>query len=158
MQKVTQVVTKLQHKLFYCFYYVHSNITLISKCCHLPTCGNLGFGVIHVPNVPFRVFDKLKNEIQEFIIRFCFYHNMKKQIQIIDYYFHVKIDFCFEFLILSFVFHFHKKWKTKYSSFLFFIFMKELKNELLKQIKIYFMIVFTSMIYTLFKSKVVSSP
>ena len=34
--------------------------------------------------------------------------------------------------------------------------MKELKNELLKQIKINFMTVFTSMIYTLFKNKFVS--
>ena len=34
--------------------------------------------------------------------------------------------------------------------------MKELKNELLKQIKINFMIIFTSIIYTLFKRKFVS--
>ena len=34
--------------------------------------------------------------------------------------------------------------------------MEELKNELLKQIKINFMIIFTGMIYTLFKSKFVS--
>ena len=36
--------------------------------------------------------------------------------------------------------------------------MMELKNELLKQIKINFMIIFKSMIYSLFKSKFVSSP
>ena len=36
--------------------------------------------------------------------------------------------------------------------------MKELNNELLKQIKINFLIIFTSMIYTLFKSRFVSSP
>ena len=103
-----------------------------------------------VPKVLFRVFDTLKNEIQKFMIRFCFYLNMKNKIQITDYYFHVKIDFYFEFLMFLFVFHFHKKWKTKYNSF--FIFMKELKNKLLKQI------VFTGMIYTLCKSKVMSSP
>ena len=35
---------------------------------------------IRVPKVPFRVFDKLKNEIQNFIRRFCFYLNMKNEI------------------------------------------------------------------------------
>ena len=35
--------------------------------------------------------------------------------------------------------------------------MMELKNDLLKQIKINLMIIFTGMIYTLFKSKFVSS-
>ena len=96
------------------------------------------------------------------------------------------IEFCFEFLMLSFIVHFHKKWKTKYTSvcsyiyiyiyifwlngwvffyrlsgsgfeyscrntarFLFFIFMKVLKNELLKQIKINFMFILTSMVYIL---------
>ena len=42
-----------------------------------------------VPKVPFWVFDKLKNEIQNFMARFCFYFNMEKEIQITDYYFHV---------------------------------------------------------------------
>ena len=36
--------------------------------------------------------------------------------------------------------------------------MKELKNELLKNIKINFMVIFTSIVCTLFKSKFVSSP
>ena len=36
--------------------------------------------LIRVPKVPFRVFDKWKNEIQKFMIRFCFYHNMKNEI------------------------------------------------------------------------------
>ena len=67
--------------------------------------------------MPFRVFDKLKKEFQKFMIRFCFYLNRENEIQIIDYYFHVKIDFYYERLMLSFVFHFHKKWKNKYSSF-----------------------------------------
>ena len=34
-------------------------------------------------------FYKLKNEIQNSIIRFCFYFNKKDKIQIIDYHFHV---------------------------------------------------------------------
>ena len=63
--------------------------------------------------MPFRIFDKLKNEIQKFMIRFSFDLNMQNEIRIIDYYFHVKIDFYFELLMLSFVFHFYKKWKTK---------------------------------------------
>ena len=88
------------------------------KLCQLNQIG----GTIRVSKVPFHVFDKLKNEIQKFIIKFCFYHNMKNEIQIIDYYFHVKIDLCFEFLMLSFVFHFHKKWKTKHSWFFVFHF------------------------------------
>ena len=36
--------------------------------------------------------------------------------------------------------------------------MKELKNELLKKDKINFMVIFTRMIYTLFKSKFMSNP
>ena len=64
--------------------------------------------------VPFRVFDKLKNEIQKFMIRFCFYFNMRNESQITDMYCYVKIDFYFEFSKLFFVFHFHKRWKTKY--------------------------------------------
>ena len=66
------------------------------------------------------------------------------------------IDSFFEFLILHSFFIFIKKWKTKYSSF--FILMKKLKNELLKQIKINFTIIITSIAYTLFKSQFVSSP
>ena len=61
-------------------------------------------------------------------------------------------------------FHFSKNYifelyflYTDLFCFLFFICMKELKNELLTQIKINFIIIFTSMIYTLFKSKFVSS-
>ena len=42
--------------------------------------------------------------------------------------------------------------------FSLFVFMKELKNELLKQIKINFMISIISIFYKLFKSKFVSSP
>ena len=75
--------------------------------------------LIRVPEVPFRLFDKLKNEIQKYIPRFYFYLNMENEIQITDYHFRVKIDFYFEFLLLSFVFHFSKTWKTKYSFFHF---------------------------------------
>ena len=81
---------------------------------------------------------------------------MKNKIRIIDFYFHVRADFYFEFLTLSLAYHFYKKWETKYSSF--FIFMKEWKNKLLKQIMINFMIIFTSMVYILFKRKFLSSP
>ena len=78
--------------------------------------------ILLIQNTPpkcHRVFDKLKNKIQSFIVRFCFYFNMKNEIQIIEYYFHVKIDFCLKFLMLIFLFHFHKKWKR---NSLFFVF------------------------------------
>ena len=42
---------------------------------------------IHVPEVLFHVFDKLKNEIENVIVRFCFYLNMKNKIRIFDYHF-----------------------------------------------------------------------
>ena len=59
----------------------------------------------------------------------------------------------------SFVFHFDfKNWKQNTVRFLFFVFMKELKNKLIKQIKIDFMSIITSMVYSLFKSKFVPSP
>ena len=45
--------------------------------------------IIRVPKVPFRVFDKLKNEIQNSTLRFCFYFNKEDEIQITDYHFHV---------------------------------------------------------------------
>ena len=44
---------------------------------------------VREPKVPFRVFDQLKNEIQNSILRFCFYFNKKDEIQIIHYHFHV---------------------------------------------------------------------
>ena len=47
------------------------------------------------------------------------------------------IGFYFEFLMYSLVFHFHKKkWKTKNSSFFVFHFMKKLKKEWLKKIRL----------------------
>ena len=42
-----------------------------------------------VPKVPFRFFDKLKKEIQNSILRFCFYFNKEDEIQITDYHFNV---------------------------------------------------------------------
>ena len=50
---------------------------------------NLRSRLIGVPKVPVRVFDELKNEIQDSKMRFCFYFNKADEIQIIDYYFHV---------------------------------------------------------------------
>ena len=44
---------------------------------------------IRVPKVPFRFFNKLKNEIQNSILRFCFYFNKEDEIQITDYHSHV---------------------------------------------------------------------
>ena len=41
---------------------------------------------IHVPKVQFRDFDKLKNKIQNSILRFSFYLIMKNEIQIVDYH------------------------------------------------------------------------
>ena len=58
----------------------------------------------------------------------------------------------------SFAFNFHNNGKRKTLCYSFFIFKKELKNELLKQMKISFMITFTSIVYPLFGSKFVSSP
>ena len=39
--------------------------------------------------VPFRFFDKSKNEIQYSILRFCFCFNKEEEIQVTDYHFHV---------------------------------------------------------------------
>ena len=44
---------------------------------------------VGVPKVPFYFFDKLKNEIQNSILRFCFYFNKEDEIQITGYHFHV---------------------------------------------------------------------
>ena len=43
--------------------------------------------LIRVPKVPFRVFEKLKNEFQNSILRFCFYFNKEGKIQITDYHY-----------------------------------------------------------------------
>ena len=65
--------------------------------------------------MPFCVFDKLKNEIQ-----------------ITDYYLHVKIDFYFEILMLSFVSHSPEKLKTKYSLFFVFPFNEGIDEKWIK--------------------------
>ena len=41
------------------------------------------------PKGHFRFFDKLKNGIQNSILRFCFYFNKEDEIQITDNHFHV---------------------------------------------------------------------
>ena len=93
---------------------LNGDVALICNLCYTQAI------VIRIPEVPFRVFDKLKNEIQIFMVRFCIYLNMKNDTQMTDYYCYVKLDFYFEFLMLSFVFYSHKKWRMKYS--LFFVF------------------------------------
>ena len=59
--------------------------------------------------------------------------------------------------MLSFVFHFDIKWKTKYISFFVFHFHEGIGKRIVKQTKINFMIISTSLIYRLFKTKFVSS-
>ena len=113
---------------------------------------------IRVPKVPFHVFEKLKSEIQNFIVRFCFYLIFKRNSNTWLPFPCLK-EFYFEFLIPSFVFHFHlKNGERNTVRFSFLIFIKELKNELLKNIKINIMVIFTSIVCTLFESKFVSSP
>ena len=59
----------------------------------------------------------------------------------------------------SFAPHLKKKdGKQNTVCFSFFILTKKLKNELIKQIKINFMITITSMVYTLFMIQYVPSP
>ena len=53
-----------------------------------------------VPKVHFGIFGKLKNQIQNFILRFCFQLNMKNEIQINDHYFRILREFYLDFLIL----------------------------------------------------------
>ena len=108
--------------------------------------------------MPFRVFDKFKNKIQNFILRFCFYLNMKKINSNNSLPFSCLINFYFGFLMffIRFLF-FIKNGKRNKIQYSFFIFMKKLKKELLKKIKINFMVIFTSIVYTVFRSKFVSS-
>ena len=44
---------------------------------------------IRVVKVLFSIFDKLKNKIQNSLIRFCFYLNTKYEIQTVDFHFHI---------------------------------------------------------------------
>ena len=82
------------------------------------------------PKVHFGIFGKLKNQIQNFILRFCFQLNMKNEIQINDHYFRILRDFYFDFLILSFVFYFYKKWKTSYIPFFAFHFHERIEKQI----------------------------
>ena len=43
---------------------------------------HFGYTDFRVPKVPSRVFDKMKNGIQVFMLRFCFYLNMRNEIEI----------------------------------------------------------------------------
>ena len=45
---------------------------------------DFGKSKIRAPKVPFRVFGKLKSEILDSILRFCFYFNREDKIQITD--------------------------------------------------------------------------
>ena len=49
----------------------------------------LSINSIRAPKVPFRFFGKLKNEIQNSLLTFCFYFNKEDEIQITNYHFHV---------------------------------------------------------------------
>ena len=70
-------------------------------------------------------------------------------------------EFYFGFLIAyNSFFIFIKTWKTEYSSFFVFHFHEGIEKRItvLKKIKINFMIIFTSIVCTLFKSKFISHP
>ena len=96
----------------------------------------LGLMLIRVLKVLFHVSDKLKNEIQSFIIRFCFYLKKKSKIQIFDCnpnnwkghsIFVLKWN---RILIFFFVFRFHyqiEKWLSNPN----FNFQLKWKNEFL---------------------------
>ena len=84
--------------------------------------------------MPFRVFDKLKNEIQSFIVRFRFHLNMKNKIQIIGLatisMFNGVLLWIFNAFICFSIFIKNRKRNT--ARFSFFIFMKEWKTNYLK--------------------------
>ena len=60
--------------------------------------------------------------------------------------------------MFSFVVHFRKKNRKQNKFHFSYFILKELGNELVKNIKINFVVIFMSMVYTLFKSKFMSSP
>ena len=81
---------------------------------------------MRVSKVPFRVVDKLKSEIQKFMIRFL--HQYENR----DCYFYVKIDIYIEFLIIRAPkgpFSFHFKIGMEKDIFVYFNFISKLKNE-----------------------------
>ena len=103
--------------------------------------------------MPSHVFDKLKNELQNFMVRFCFNFNMKMKFKYLTTIFMFK-------RVLLWIFNTLIRFSGKRNTvrFSFFIFIRELKNKLLENIKINIMIIFTSIVCTLFKNKFVSSP
>ena len=106
---------------------------------------------IRVPKVPFHVFEKLK-------IDFVFTSIWKTKFKYLTTIIMFKRALLWIFnTLIRFWFSFKKNGKRNTLRFSFFIFMEELKNELLKQIKINFMVIFTSIVCTLFKSKFVPS-
>ena len=59
----------------------------------------------------------------------------------------------------SFVFHFHKKWKTKNSSFFVFHFHEEIEKKNDFKIKINFMVIFASMdVHVIYEQVRLKSP
>ena len=73
---------------------------------------HFGYMDFRVPKVPSRVFDKMKNGIQIFILRFCFYFNMRNEIEIMTTILIIN-RFLLWILMTSFVFHFHKKMENE---------------------------------------------
>ena len=73
----------------------------------------------------------------------------------LNFVFYTEVKTKSKYKTLNFLFQYIKNTKWQYTDsvyFSFFTFMKELKNKLLKNIKIKFMVIFTSIVYTLFKS------
>ena len=70
-------------------YIVYRNIWLRNTYYDFCYSANMLNIRIRVPKLPFRFFDKLKNEIKKSIFRFCFYFNKEDEIQTTDNHFHV---------------------------------------------------------------------
>ena len=75
----------------------------------------------------------------------------------LNFVFYIEVKTKSKYKTLNFLFQYIKnsKWHFGYTDsvhFSSFTFMKELKNKLLKNIKIKFMVIFTSIVYTLFES------
>ena len=79
-------INDAKNALFF-FFFFFCELQLITVL--LLICDSYMIWRIRVPKVPFRFFEKLKNEIQNSILRFCFYFNKEDEIQITDYHFHV---------------------------------------------------------------------
>ena len=90
---------------------------------------HFGYMDFRVPKVPSRVFDKMKNGIQIFILRFCFYFNMRNEIEIMTTILIIN-RFLLWILMTSFVFHFHKKMENEIGSFFIFHFHEEIEKRI----------------------------